>query len=165
MTMTMQPTLSDDTQRRALARQRALRAAAAVATTLFATQLPGCAVTVAQGPGNDADAAPTETDAGSVLTADTGTATTTDAGVVIAADAPPHPPADAHTVAMGDAGSVGDAPRDPCMACNDHLPQGDFPGCTSEYLQCLREASAQTGEECQWACAAWGPFVPPTMDA
>ncbi len=164
--MSLPTTLSDDLQRRALARRRALRAAAAVATTLFAALPAGCAVTVAQGPGAepDPDASPATDPDAAQAAADTGAVPSADAASAPAPDAP-HPPADARTVAMADAGSAADAPRDPCTACGDLLDQGEWPACTSDYIQCIQAAAQQTGEECPWACAAWGPFVPPAMDA
>lgn len=153
------PPSPDDSARRA-AVQRALRAAAAVTTTaLFAIGPAGCAVTVtsAAEPGAGEGDHPADAHApGDAAAA---------ADAALAADAPPHPPADGHTVAMGDAGPAADGPEDACRACAQHLGEGAWPACTPEYVDCVMEASAQREAPCDWACAAWGPFVPPGMEA
>jgi len=154
-----QPHPQDDSARRALAVQRALRAAAAVTTTaLFSLSPAGCAVTVAP-----ADDAPRDADtaADAAPSVDVGV----DADTPAVHDAPAHPPADAHTVALHDAGAATDGPVDACAACEGLLGPGAWPACTPEYTACLAEAAAERDAPCAWACAAWGPFVPPGMEA
>lgn len=154
-----QPHDQDDSARRALAVQRALRAAAAVTTTaLLSVVSVGCAgtVTPADEPARDADTAADATPAADA-------AESADAAAVH--DAPAHPPADAHTVALHDAGAAADTPVDACTACDRLLGDGAWPACTPEYTACLAEASAGRDAPCEWACAAWGPFVPPGMEA
>lgn len=144
------------------ARRRALRAAAAVATTALSAL--ACSSTVAPldttEDASPADVAQTSADVppGDVAV------TATDSGAV-SEDAP----------AVIDTGLVADAAvaradvsaadgGQSCEACGALLDQGQmWPGCTSEYLSCLRDVETATGESCPLACAAWGPFVPPAM--
>lgn len=154
-----QPHDQDASARRALAVQRALRAAAAVTTTaLFSVVSAGCAVTVAPAHDHLPDA---DTPADGAPAAD-GRESADTAAVH---EAPAHPPADAHTAALHDAGTAADTPVDACTACDRLLGDGVWPACTPEYTACLAEASAGRDAPCEWACTAWGPFVPPGMEA
>lgn len=138
------------------ARRRALRAAAAVAVVgVFG----GCASTV-EGLPTRAEL-PTGDDAGVLV--DVAAVGDVGAAVDVARGVEAHPPANDGGVAR-DGATVDAGPPSACAACNELLEPGEWPGCTSEYLTCLREVAARTGEQCQWGCAAWGPFNPPAFE-
>lgn len=144
------------------ARRRALRAAAAVATTALSAL--ACSSTVA----------PIDT-TGDAAPADVASASDAPAVAVDVATAADSGSVSEDTPAVIDAGLVADSAvaradvsaadgGSLCDACGSLLQQDQmWPACTPEYLSCLNDAERATGESCPLACAAWGPFVPPAM--